>query len=631
MLQSNAEYKITFQKEVHEKEKELLLFGATDRWGILILSTIVLILGKFVFKVFEFDWIIIFIAPCILLVENLILIWMLKTGKFHQIIKYVLPVIDLVAGMWVIYFTGFALSPFILAPFISIIHNGDDFGLKVALYVACVYAVVYTGGALVFNHFPIHINADHWFIHVMRIGLILYIGMVCAVLGEKKINKLRLLREAMHKVENGRIDIEIEVTHKDEAGFLAISFNNMMKSLTLAKMQAEAISDDMLDAEIISHEFEGDFGVAFQRMKTTLLKLSQVAKHLENDDLSAINMGDLSSEGTLSGAFRSMVERFISLSEYMNKIKDGDLSIKINKEQVQGDLGGAVYNNMLKTKEVIGEMKDSSMKLSGSSTEILASAEELNTGATESAASIEETTSTVEEFTTTSRQITENANIVSSYAEDTLTSGLELEERIDGLITSMVEIKDSTMSTTNRIMKLGEHSKEISDILSIIEEISVQTKLLALNASIEAVGAGEAGKRFGVVAEEIKNLAESVNDSTKKIKEIIETIKTSIEESVISSESQIKDVNFGVEKLEGVKEFTKRLKAVMQKTNDASKQIKVSTMQQKSAGDQLLEAMKDIAGVANQTATSTKELVSLVENLNAISRSLTDMADYYKV
>ena len=195
----------------------------------------------------------------------------------------------------------------------------------------------------------------------------------------------------------------------------------------------------------------------------------------------------------------------------------------------------------------------------------------------------------------------------------------------------MVEIKESTMSTTNRIMKLGEHSKEISDILAIIEEISVQTKLLALNASIEAVGAGEAGKRFGVVAEEIKNLAESVNDSTKKIKEIIETIKTSIEESVISSESQIKDVNYGVDKLEGVKEFTERLKAVMQKTNDASKQIKISTMQQKTAGDQLLEAMKDITGVANQTATSTRELVSLVENLNAISRSLTDMADYFEV
>jgi methyl-accepting chemotaxis protein len=405
----------------------------------------------------------------------------------------------------------------------------------------------------------------------------------------------------------------------------------MMESLNIAKDQAIAIANDRLDDDILKSEFKGDFGKAFTEMNEKLIFIADIAKQIADDNLSMINMDKLDNDGTLSTAFRKMVERLVVISEYMNSIKAGKLNLELPEELKAGDVGSALYGNLTKLQEVIGNVKESSMKISGSSTQVLAASEELNTGATESAASIEETTSTIEEFSTTSRQIMENSNIVSSYAEDTLNNGLTLEEKVGDLIGSMNEIKQSSVSTTDRIMKLGDQSKEIADILSIIEDFSVQTKLLALNASIEAVGAGEAGKRFGVVAEEIKNLAGSVGDSTKRINEIIGNIKTSIEESVISSESQIKDVNSGVDKLSEVKSFTSKLKGVMEKTTDASKQIKLSTMQQKTAGDQLLGAMKDISSVANQTATSTKELVSLVENLNTISEIMKEMSDFFEL
>ena len=624
-------YDEKFAGEVLEKEKELAKFGTVDRYLFTVLGLAALLFGQFVLKIYNVPIIIYLFLPTTEIGQNLFIHFVSAKNLYRRWMKFMFPMVDIMAACIVLNFTGVNASPFFVAYFLGLIHNSYDMGFFMTMYIGISSALAYWGTIFIAHAYNPALEL-HWFTELVRGIFIIYIAFLSGTLGKRALEKVRNIRKAMFQVSKGDLSAFMEETkEKDEFGFLSVSFNEMMESLNIAKDQALAIADDRLDDEILTVEHSGDFGEAFRAMSERMHMVSSIASQVAADDLSKIDMGELDGEGSLTSAFHKMIERLINIAEYMNQIKAGRLNVDISDEFKSGDVGNALYSNMEKIKEVIGEMKDSSIKLSGSSTEILASSEELNTGATESAASIEETTSTVEEFTTTSRQITENADIVSSYAEDTLNNGLELEERIDGLITSMVEIKDSTMSTTTRIMKLGEHSKEISDILSIIEEISVQTKLLALNASIEAVGAGEAGKRFGVVAEEIKNLAESVNDSTKKIKEIIETIKTSIEESVISSESQIKDVNFGVEKLEGVKEFTERLKGVMQKTNDASKQIKISTMQQKTAGDQLLEAMKDITGVANQTATSTRELVSLVENLNAISRSLTDMADYFEV
>ncbi|MCK4643651.1 HAMP domain-containing protein [bacterium] len=625
-------YDEKFAGEILEKEKELAKFGTIDRYLFVVLGLGALLFGQFVLKIYNVPILIYFVLPGMEIAQNLFIHFVSAKNLYRRWMKFVFPMVDIMAACIVLFFTGVNSSPFFVAYFLGLIHNSYDMGFFMTMYIGIASALAYWGTIFIAHASNIEGLELHWFTEMVRGIFIIYIAFLSGTLGKRALEKVRDIRKAMFQVSKGDLSASMEdIKEKDEFGFLSVSFNEMMESLNIAKEQALAIADDRLDDEVLTVEHSGDFGEAFRAMSARMHMVSSIARQVAADDLSKIDMEELAGEGSLTTAFHKMIERLINIAEYMNQIKAGQLNVDISDEFKSGDVGNALYSNMEKIKEVIGEMKDSSIKLSGSSTEILASSEELNTGATESAASIEETTSTVEEFTTTSRQITENADIVSSYAEDTLNNGIELEEKIEGLITSMVEIKDSTMSTTNRIMKLGEHSKEISDILAIIEEISVQTKLLALNASIEAVGAGEAGKRFGVVAEEIKNLAESVNDSTKKIKEIIETIKTSIEESVISSESQIKDVNYGVKKLEGVREFTERLKAVMQKTNDASKQIKISTMQQKTAGDQLLEAMKDITGVANQTATSTRELVSLVENLNAISRSLTDMADYFEV
>ena len=629
-------YESNFKTEIIEKEKELTAFGVKDRFGAVGLVAGLFLIGK-ILHIYHMPWIIILIPTVLLLLQNaFIIIVVQKMNKYQRWMKFIFPVIDAIGISVAIPYTGGFASPLLLAYFLGIVHNAIDVGVAMSLYVGFISTVLFIISLFFYSIVPQELRPTSSgeiivFNEIIRMGLILYIAFIAGSLGQRILSRTRNLRSAMYDVENGNLDVSITEKTKDEFGFLVLSFNKMMESLTLSKNQLIAIADDNLDAEILQEEFKGDLGHAYTKMIARVKHIAKLATLAADDKISLLKEENIKDEGTLTGAFLRLTEHLLTVTDYLVMLETGQLKGDLSEHLKNGELGKAIYETYTRLKNIIMNLKETSITLSEASSEALTSTEELNSGATESAASIEEVTSTVEEFATTSRQITENANIVASFSEETLTNGAELKEKIDELLNSMDEIKSSSVSTTDRIMKLGELSKEISNILDIIEEIAVQTKLLALNASIEAAGAGEAGKRFSVVAEEIKNLAESVNNSTKQIKVIVEKVKYSVEESIISSESQIKDVNLGVNKLNEVKSFADGLKGIMEKSTDASKQIKISTLQQKTAGDQLLEAMKDISTVANQSATSTRQLLSLVENLNKISFGLKEMSDYFEV
>ncbi len=628
-------YESNFRDEVIAKEKELANFGVKDRFGAVIFVGLLFTIGKLI-KAYYMPWWIIVIPITLLLLQNLfIIIVVQKMNKYQEWMKYMFPVVDAIGISIPVPYTGGFTSPIIITYFLGIIHNAIDLGLGKALYVGVISVILFIGTLILEPLIPaaqkITTANPIVFNEIIRIGILLYVSFIAGSLGQSVISRTRKLRSAMYDVENGNLDVSVTESTKDEFGFLVMSFNNMMKSLNLSKKQLIAIANDNLDADVLQEEFKGDLGHAYAKMIERVKHIAKLATLAADDKISLLKDENIVNEGTLTGAFLRLSEHLLTVTDYLTMLEKGKLKDDLSEHLKEGELGKAIYETYTRLKKIIMNLKETSITLSEASSEVLTSTEELNSGATESAASIEEVTSTVEEFATTSKQITENANIVASFSEETLTNGAELKGKIDELLKSMDEIKNSSVSTTDRIMKLGELSKEISNILDIIEEIAVQTKLLALNASIEAAGAGESGKRFSVVAEEIKNLAESVNNSTKQIKIIVEKVKYSVEESIISSESQIKDVNLGVNKLNEVKTFADSLKGVMEKSTDASKQIKISTLQQKTAGDQLLEAMKDISTVANQSATSTRQLLSLVENLNKISTQLKEMSDYFEV
>jgi methyl-accepting chemotaxis protein len=307
-----------------------------------------------------------------------------------------------------------------------------------------------------------------------------------------------------------------------------------------------------------------------------------------------------------------------------------------HKVEVKGEDEFAVlarsYNQMLDLiVYLIRQSQESSKRLAQSSSEILSATEQQASGAAEQAASISQTTATMEELAATYRQIADNADHVVRMAEASLGTAESGQHAVMNTLTSMEQIKARAQTSANKILALGERSQQISQVLSIINNIADQTKILALNAAIEAARAGEAGKGFSVVAVEIRKLAESVVESTSEISSIMGEIQAAANDLVISTEQELKQVTDGVDLAHVTGDSLEQILDMIEQTTSSAKEISVATQQQKSATDQVVKAMKEVAQVAQQTAAGSKQVAGSAEMLAGIARDSSQVGAAFKI
>ena len=250
--------------------------------------------------------------------------------------------------------------------------------------------------------------------------------------------------------------------------------------------------------------------------------------------------------------------------------------------------------------------------------EVLAAAEQQASGSSEQAAAVTETSATVEELAQTSSQIADNSEAVVRVAERTLASAEEGMHAVQQTTDGIEEIRVTTQQSSDRILALGERSQEIGRVLTIIDEIAEQTKILALNAAIEAARAGDAGKGFSVVAEEIRKLAESVTESTREIGRVVREMQASTSALIMQTEKAAKKVAEGREMATNTQDALERIVLQVEETTDAAKQISIATQQQRTASDQVVISMKEVATVSQQAAQASRQITSAIVELNAL-------------
>lgn len=236
--------------------------------------------------------------------------------------------------------------------------------------------------------------------------------------------------------------------------------------------------------------------------------------------------------------------------------------------------------------------------------------------------SVVEISSTMEEFSSTAGQIAQHSQSVVARADKTLEDTKVGAAEVENLTFKINDISQNLQTNLGEIVELGKKSKEINKVKEIINNIANQTRLIAFNAALEAASAGDAGKRFGVVAIEIRRLADSVVDSTAEIEGKITEILDSVNRLVMSSEKNFQLIQEGqdyasrtvallIESLDGVDE-----------TASAARQISLSTQQQQIASSQVFMALKNIeqgvrqsTDALQQTNTATAEMLNLTESL----------------
>ncbi|MDC0740316.1 CHASE3 domain-containing protein [Polyangium mundeleinium] len=233
-----------------------------------------------------------------------------------------------------------------------------------------------------------------------------------------------------------------------------------------------------------------------------------------------------------------------------------------------------------------------------------------------------EVSTTVRELVTTSRQISESAQRVTQVASETALAAKGGNQTVEGAQDAIDTVRRQVDQIVAHMLDLGRKSQEIGGILDIVSELSEQTNILAINATIEAVGAGESGRRFGVVAGEIRKLADRVGGSAKEIRRLIEEIRAAANTTVMATEDGAKAVEAGTRRFGEVAQNFRRIVEYVGSTAEASREIELSTKQQTSAMEQVASAIADVAQTARESEAGSSQTLNTASQLSGLSGDL---------
>lgn len=287
-----------------------------------------------------------------------------------------------------------------------------------------------------------------------------------------------------------------------------------------------------------------------------------------------------------------------------------------------GEQAEALFQSNQKLIEKNIQQVELGSELSSAASQLLAASHQQSSGATEQASAVTQVSTTIEELGSTARQIAIAAEQVAEASRQTLENLSEGQDAVDNSIQAMERIRNRMQDVSTRVLNLGERSQQIGEIIDLINDLSDETHLLALNAAIEAAGAGEHGRRFAVVAAEVKSLANRALAAAKEVKGVIAEIQKATNSAVLAAEEGGKEVERGVELAHSAGQVMDAIVMVAERTAQSSAEISLATAQQQSASEQVVETMREIADVARQTAAGSRQMSELAQMLTAIAERL---------
>lgn len=322
------------------------------------------------------------------------------------------------------------------------------------------------------------------------------------------------------------------------------------------------------------------------------------------------------------------------LAEMARKVGDGDLTVKqavTGRRDEVGMLSDVFHDMVERLSSQTKETREAITVLASSSNEIAATTAELASGMEETAVAVTETTSTVEEIKQTANVSSQKARHVADLSENASQIALNGSRLVDETIGGINNIREQMNYIADTIVRLSDHNQSIGEIISSVDDLAEQSNLLAVNASIEAAKAGEHGKGFVVVAQEIKSLAEQSKQATKQVRTILNDIQKASTTAVMATEKGSKAVEATVKQSAGTGDAIRDLARSIGETSSAITQISASNQQQLVGMDQVAMAMINIKQASSQNAASTKQVEVTIRNLQDLGQKLKKMAEYYKV
>jgi methyl-accepting chemotaxis protein len=364
-----------------------------------------------------------------------------------------------------------------------------------------------------------------------------------------------------------------------------------------------------------------------------LRDLTAVAERVTVGDLSfSVTLDKRSDEiGVLAHAFDRMARSLRLMAAAAEQIAAGDLRVSLQPQSPNDVVGNAFVRMVENLRRQIGSIVEGAAVIGSAASEIVASTVQLASGSTESAAAVSETTTTVEEIRQTAQLASEKARAVSDTAQRVAQVSLGGRKSTDDVGAAMNRIRTQMEAIAQSMMRLNEQGQTIGQIIATVEDLAAQSNLLAVNAAIEAAKAGEQGKGFGVVAQEVKSLAEQSRQATDRVRTILGDIQKATTAAVLATEQGGKAVEAGGRQTEIAAESIGTLAGSISEAAQAATQIAASSQQQLVGMDQVAGAMESIKQASVQNVASAKQLETSARNLNDLGQRLKQIVESYVV
>jgi methyl-accepting chemotaxis protein len=378
------------------------------------------------------------------------------------------------------------------------------------------------------------------------------------------------------------------------------------------------------------------FGAAYllsRHISQPLRNATLIAEHIAAGDLSMdVKIANRSDEiGTLMQANQRMLQALRQMAQTAQSIAQGDLTQPVHAQSEKDQLGHAFAAMAEHLRRLTQEIREGLNVLTSSSSEIMATTAQVASGASETATAVSQTTTTVEEVKQTVLVSSQKAHQVSEEAQRTAEVSRSGRQAVEEVVDGMNRIREQTAATADSIARLSEQSLAIGEMIALVNDLAEQSNVLAVNAAIEAAKAGEYGKGFSVVAQEIKSLAEQSKEAAGQVRAMLGDIQKATGAAVKATEINARVVEDGARQSVEAGHAIHAMEDSITQSAQAAIQIAASSQQQLVGMDQVAQAMNNIRRASAQNLAGTRQAEAAAQGLHELGIRLKQLVEHYRV